>query len=425
MKRRYTILLIIICLICFTGCGNKETISSNASDYKDTYTHEDLIVSSSYEKINDYLNTLFNELDFDGKMRLANSGEKDIYYTFAYKNERDDTVFTFCFDKEQEFVSVDISYAKYNDDSIDLVKEVIEYSRFNFNFTELASIRKILTASKATDNTEIGNYIISNLPKGNLTIKSKEKYNDNKDENNSNNDITKNKTNNNSEQNNANNNTNLNHQSNNNSNVQQNTQQQTQSENNTPSVSVSKQNALKRAQSYLRYSAFSRKRLIEQLEYENYSNEDATYAADNVGADWNAQALKKAQSYLNYSAFSRKRLIEQLEYEGFTSEQSNYGVNNVGADWNAQALKKAQSYLDYSAFSRKKLIEQLEYEGFTSEQSNYGVNNVGADWNAQASKKAQSYLGYSAFSHDQLVQQLEYEGFTHEQSEYGVAQNGL
>ena len=378
MKRRYTILLIIICLICFTGCGNKETISSNASDYKDTYTHEDLIVSSSYEKINDYLNTLFNELDFDGKMRLANSGEKDIYYTFAYKNERDDTVFTFCFDKEQEFVSVDISYAKYNDDSIDLVKEVIEYSRFNFNFTELASIRKILTASKATDNTEIGNYIISNLPKGNLTIKSKEKYNDNKDENNSNNDITKNKTNNNSEQNNANNNTNLNHQSNNNSNVQQNTQQQTQSENNTPSVSVSKQNALKRAQSYLRYSAFSRKRLIEQLEYENYSNEDATYAAD-----------------------------------------------NVGADWNAQALKKAQSYLDYSAFSRKKLIEQLEYEGFTSEQSNYGVNNVGADWNAQASKKAQSYLGYSAFSHDQLVQQLEYEGFTHEQSEYGVAQNGL
>ena len=378
MKRRYTILLIIICLICFTGCGNKETISSNASDYKDTYTHEDLIVSSSYEKINDYLNTLFNELDFDGKMRLANSGEKDIYYTFAYKNERDDTVFTFCFDKEQEFVSVDISYAKYNDDSIDLVKEVIEYSRFNFNFTELASIRKILTASKATDNTEIGNYIISNLPKGNLTIKSKEKYNDNKDENNSNNDITKNKTNNNSEQNNANNNTNLNHQSNNNSNVQQNTQQQTQSENNTPSVSVSKQNALKRAQSYLRYSAFSRKRLIEQLEYENYSNEDATYAADNVGADWNAQALKKAQSYLNYSAFSRKKLIEQLEYEGFTSEQSNYGVNNVGADWNAQA-----------------------------------------------SKKAQSYLGYSAFSHDQLVQQLEYEGFTHEQSEYGVAQNGL
>ena len=378
MKRRYTILLIIICLICFTGCGNKETISSNASDYKDTYTHEDLIVSSSYEKINDYLNTLFNELDFDGKMRLANSGEKDIYYTFAYKNERDDTVFTFCFDKEQEFVSVDISYAKYNDDSIDLVKEVIEYSRFNFNFTELASIRKILTASKATDNTEIGNYIISNLPKGNLTIKSKEKYNDNKDENNSNNDITKNKTNNNAEQNNANNNTNLNHQSNNNSNVQQNTQQQTQSENNTPSVSVSKQNALKRAQSYLRYSAFSRKRLIEQLEYENYSNEDATYAADNVGADWNAQALKKAQSYLNYSAFSRKRLIEQLEYEGFTSEQSNYGVNNVGADWNAQA-----------------------------------------------SKKAQSYLGYSAFSHDQLVQQLEYEGFTHEQSEYGVAQNGL
>ena len=43
MKKRYTILLIIICLICFTGCGNKETKSSNTSNYKDTYTHNDLI----------------------------------------------------------------------------------------------------------------------------------------------------------------------------------------------------------------------------------------------------------------------------------------------------------------------------------------------------------------------------------------------
>ena len=380
MKKIYTMLLIIICLICFTGCGNKKTESSN---YKDTYTHKDLIVNTAYEKINDYLNTLFNELDFDGKMKLTSSNENETYYTLAYINEKADTVFTFYFDKEQEFMFVNIIYDKYNDDSIDLAKEVIRYSKFNFNMDELASIRKILTTSEATDNTEIGNYIISNLSSGNLTIKSKEKYSNNKTENkvekNSNNNTTKNESNNNSKQNSTNNNTNSNNQtntqSNKNSNTQQNTQQQTQPENNTPSVS--KQNALKKAQSYLSHSAFSRKELIEQLEYEKYSNEDATYAVDNVRADWNAQALKKAQSYLSHSAFSRKGLIEQLEYEGFTSEQANYGVNNVGVDWNAQAVKKAQSYLSHSAFSKDGLIEQLEYEGFTHDQAVYGVTQNG------------------------------------------------
>jgi hypothetical protein len=88
-------------------------------------------------------------------------------------------------------------------------------------------------------------------------------------------------------------------------------------------------------------------------------------------------ALKKAKSYLNYSAFSKQGLIEQLEYEKFTLEQAQYGVNNCGANWNEQAAKKAESYLKYSAFSRQGLIEQLEYEGFTHEQAVYGVSAVG------------------------------------------------
>lgn len=41
-------------------------------------------------------------------------------------------------------------------------------------------------------------------------------------------------------------------------------------------------------------------------------------------------ALSKAKSYLNISGFSYKRLIEQLEYEGFTDEQAEYGANAVG-----------------------------------------------------------------------------------------------
>jgi hypothetical protein len=88
-------------------------------------------------------------------------------------------------------------------------------------------------------------------------------------------------------------------------------------------------------------------------------------------------ALNKALSYLDYTAFSLEGLIEQLEYEGYTHEEAVYGVDNCGADWNEQAALKAQSYLDYTAFSLEGLIEQLEYEGFTREQAEYGAKAVG------------------------------------------------
>ena len=70
--------------------------------------------------------------------------------------------------------------------------------------------------------------------------------------------------------------------------------------------------------------------MINQLEFEGFSTEEATYGADNCGADWNEQAAKKAQSYLEYTSFSRDGLIQQLEYEGFTREQAEYGVSAVG-----------------------------------------------------------------------------------------------
>lgn len=97
-----------------------------------------------------------------------------------------------------------------------------------------------------------------------------------------------------------------------------------------PTPTASQKNALKKAKSYLNYTAFSYTGLIEQLEYEKFSTEDATYGADNCGADWNEQAAKKAAKYLDYTAFSRDGLIEQLEYEGFTQEQAIYGVDSVG-----------------------------------------------------------------------------------------------
>ena len=80
----------------------------------------------------------------------------------------------------------------------------------------------------------------------------------------------------------------------------------------------------------MRYSSFSYDGLVEQLEYEGFSHEDAVYAVDNCGADWKEQAVEMAESYLSISTFSRSELIRQLIYEGFTREQAEYGVEANG-----------------------------------------------------------------------------------------------
>lgn len=93
---------------------------------------------------------------------------------------------------------------------------------------------------------------------------------------------------------------------------------------------LGEKNALETAKSYLSYSSYSYTGLIGQLEYEGYTTKEATYGADNCGADWNEQAAKCAASYMKYSSYSRQRLYDQLIYEGFTAEQAEYGVKSVG-----------------------------------------------------------------------------------------------
>lgn len=100
-------------------------------------------------------------------------------------------------------------------------------------------------------------------------------------------------------------------------------------ETSTAYVSEGKKNALAQANSYLNAMAFSYTGLREQLEYEGYSTEEATYAVDNCGAHWSEQAVRKAEEYLNSMSFSKSGLIEQLEYEGFTHDQAVYGADQA------------------------------------------------------------------------------------------------
>ena len=151
----------------------------------------------------------------------------------------------------------------------------------------------------------------------------------------------------------------------------------TTSERTQSGTSRSQQNALNDARDYLSFMSFSYEGLVDQLEFEGYSHEDAVFAVDNCDADWNQQAVKSAQEYLDFMAFSYSGLIEQLEYEQFTSSQATYAADNCGADWNEQAYKSAQEYLSFMSFSHSELVSQLEFEGFTQSQAEYGVSEAG------------------------------------------------
>ncbi len=139
-------------------------------------------------------------------------------------------------------------------------------------------------------------------------------------------------------------------------------------------ITIGQKNALKKADSYLSILNFSYQGLIEQLKYEGFTSQEATYAVDNCGANWNEQAVKKAKTYLVNFPFSYQGIIDQLKYDKFTTEQATYGADNCGANWNEQAAKKAASYLEGFSFSRQTLIDQLMYDGFTESQATYAAS---------------------------------------------------
>lgn len=205
----------------------------------------------------------------------------------------------------------------------------------------------------------------------------------------------------------------------------------------TRSYTASQQNALDSAEGYLSFMPFSRTGLIDQLEFEDFSNADASFAVDELDPDWFEQAAKSAESYLDFSSFSRQGLIDQLEFEGFTTEEATYGADQASLGDSggsssggvsvsqANAAESAESYLRFSAFSRTGLIDQLEFEGYSNADATYAVDAVNPDWFEQAAKSAQSYLDFSSFSRQGLIDQLEFEGFTTEEAIYGVEAAGF
>ena len=63
---------------------------------------------------------------------------------------------------------------------------------------------------------------------------------------------------------------------------------------------------------------------------DGFDDEQAAYGVDNCGADWNEQAKLAAESYLSFIDYTHEDLVEELEYDGFTHEQAEYGATAAG-----------------------------------------------------------------------------------------------
>ncbi|ARK30909.1 Ltp family lipoprotein [Halalkalibacter krulwichiae] len=93
-------------------------------------------------------------------------------------------------------------------------------------------------------------------------------------------------------------------------------------------------------------------------------------------------ALTKAEQYAKTMHMSKAGIYDQLvsEYgENFSEDAAQYAIDNIDFDWKENALKKAKSYAETMSMSDAAIYDQLisEYgEKFTPEEAQYAIDNL-------------------------------------------------
>ena len=87
-------------------------------------------------------------------------------------------------------------------------------------------------------------------------------------------------------------------------------------------------------------------------------------------------ALASARYLVDSQGQSKKGLIQSLTVDGYSRTLATFAANNVGADWKQEAVEQARDRLDDLRYSKRSLIGHLESDGFTREQAEYAVSKV-------------------------------------------------
>lgn len=88
------------------------------------------------------------------------------------------------------------------------------------------------------------------------------------------------------------------------------------------------------------------------------------------------QALKKAESYVQTAFMAKKGLRTQLDHEGYSKAEIDYALDNIEADWKEIALKSGENYMEFNKFTKSELKKQLKFEGFSKEEIDYALSKI-------------------------------------------------
>lgn len=117
------------------------------------------------------------------------------------------------------------------------------------------------------------------------------------------------------------------------------------------------------------------------ITYETPDSDSGSQSGSQTAAATENQqkALDKANEYVDTLPLSRDGLIKQLEYDGYTTDVATYAADNCSANWNKEAKEMAEQYMDSTTYTYKDMVQQLETEGFTKEQAKFGAKAVGLE----------------------------------------------
>lgn len=135
----------------------------------------------------------------------------------------------------------------------------------------------------------------------------------------------------------------------------------------------------------------SKKDKLNQLEEEGSESEknESTEAEPTVEEDVEEDvpreyksALSTAETYANSMDMSKAGIYDQLvspHGEDFPEDAAQYAIDNIEADWKQNALNTAKTYAEEMDMSDSAIYDQLisdDGEKFTAEEAQYAIDNL-------------------------------------------------
>lgn len=182
-------------------------------------------------------------------------------------------------------------------------------------------------------------------------------------------------------------------------------------------------------------NGLSSKELLEALQKDGYTKDEAQFAIDNCGASWKEEAVKRAKYVLekyNYWIGNNipKTQTMQMLQDYFTKDEIDYAKDKLKDTWKEVAYLHAKHEFDYGLRLDELKAYLLEDKSngvvdFTSEEVEYAIKKCGTfDDKEQALKRVKSLSKYKS-SYNEILDKLISAGFSSADATEALDKSGI